>query len=124
MHSPDDTIAAIATAAGGAARGIVRISGPEAVAVASHVFAPHDRAALEHLRHACVVYGTVTSPIPAGGVLIEPHPHPLSAPCLLYLWPTARSYTRQPVAELHTIGSPPLLAALLRAVCFAGAPIG
>jgi tRNA modification GTPase len=117
MHSPDDTIAAIATAAGGAARGIVRISGPEAIAVAAGVFTPHDRAALENPRYARVVSGTVASPVHATCI----HPHPLFAPCLFYLWPTARSYTRQPVAELHTIGSPPLLAALLREVCFAGA---
>ena len=32
-----------------------------------------------------------------------------------------RSYTREPVAEFHTLGSPPLLEALLRAVCTAGA---
>ena len=42
-------------------------------------------------------------------------------PCDLFLWPTDRSYTREPVAELHTIGSPPLLEALLAAVCRAGA---
>ena len=42
-------------------------------------------------------------------------------PCDLFLWPTDRSYTRQPVAELHTLGSPPLLEALLAAVCRAGA---
>ena len=32
----------------------------------------------------------------------------------LYLWPGKRSYTGQPVAEIHTLGSPPLLEALLR----------
>jgi tRNA modification GTPase len=41
--------------------------------------------------------------------------------CDLFLWPTARSYTRQPVAELHTLGSPPILDAVLAAVCAAGA---
>jgi tRNA modification GTPase len=42
-------------------------------------------------------------------------------PVDLLLWPTVHSYTRQPVAELHTLGSPPLLAALLQALCDAGA---
>ena len=41
--------------------------------------------------------------------------------CDLYLWPTDRSYTREPVAELHTIGSAPILQAVLSAVCRAGA---
>src|SRR5207248_7990151 len=42
-------------------------------------------------------------------------------PLVLYLWPTGRSYTRQPSAELHLPGSPPILEAALAAVCQAGA---
>jgi tRNA modification GTPase len=42
-------------------------------------------------------------------------------PCDLFLWPTNRSYTREPVAEFHTLGSPPLLRAILEAICRAGA---
>ena len=37
------------------------------------------------------------------------------------LWPTNRSYTGQPTAELHTIGSPPLLEALLQHLFAKGA---
>jgi tRNA modification GTPase len=40
---------------------------------------------------------------------------------VLYLWPTDRSYTCQPMGELHVLGSPPLVQAALRAVCAAGA---
>lgn len=42
-------------------------------------------------------------------------------PCELYLWPNGRSYTGQPVAEIHTLGCRPLLEAGLRALCAAGA---
>jgi len=42
-------------------------------------------------------------------------------PADLYLWPTARTYTREPVAEIHTLGSPPLLATVLATLCAAGA---
>jgi tRNA modification GTPase len=42
-------------------------------------------------------------------------------PALAYLWPTARSYTRQPSAELHLPGAAPVLEAALAAVCAAGA---
>jgi len=42
-------------------------------------------------------------------------------PAELFLWPGAASYTRQPVAEIHTIGSPPVLAAVQAALCAAGA---
>src|SRR5205807_699202 len=42
-------------------------------------------------------------------------------PATIYVWPTVSSYTRQPTAELHLPGSPPLLEAALHAVCQAGA---
>jgi tRNA modification GTPase len=42
-------------------------------------------------------------------------------PARAYLWPTTRSYTRQPSAELHLPSSPPILEAALAAVCAAGA---
>lgn len=39
----------------------------------------------------------------------------------LWFWPTSRSYTGQPAAELHTIGSPPLLDAVVSELCRNGA---
>lgn len=38
---------------------------------------------------------------------------PLRLSADVHLWPTRRSYTGEPVAEIHTIGSPPLLEAIL-----------
>ena len=121
MHSIDDTIAAIASAAGGAARGIVRISGPEAVPIVAKLFTaakndpdhPSSSAALDDVRMPTRVRGSV-------GLSLADRGGEQRLPCDLYLWPTARSYTRQPVAELHTFGSPPLLEALLRRICLAG----
>jgi tRNA modification GTPase len=114
MHSLDDTIAAIATAPGGAARGIVRISGLEAIAIVRKVFAPTEATAWESLGAATRIPGAIRLTL-AGRE--DEH----AVPCDLYVWPTARSYTHEPVAELHTLGSPPLLEALLRRVCAAGA---
>jgi tRNA modification GTPase len=62
----------------------------------------------------------VAAPTVIGGELRLAAPLP-PLPCELYLWPTSRSYTRQPSAELHTLGSRPLLEAALQAVCAAGA---
>lgn len=45
----------------------------------------------------------------------------VSLPCNIFLWPDRRSYTREPVAEFHTFGSPPLLESLQEALCTAGA---
>ena len=91
-----DTIAAIATAAGSAGIGIVRLSGPRARAIA---------------RALC------------GGVALKPrHAHHVSfldadgAPIDdgIALWFRApRSYTGEDVVELQAHGSPPLLARLL-----------
>jgi tRNA modification GTPase len=44
-----------------------------------------------------------------------------SIPADLYCWPTSRSYTRQPVVEVHTLGSPPILSAVATALTTAGA---
>jgi tRNA modification GTPase len=41
--------------------------------------------------------------------------------CDAFVWPGSRSYTREPVVELHTLSSPPLLDAILTALCRAGA---
>jgi len=108
----DDTIAAIASAPGGAARGIVRLSGPEVSACLESCYTPETPVAWRDLRRAVVIPGRLTLP----GCL-----SPL--PAELYYWPTARSYTRQPVAEIHTLGSPPLVSAVLRTVCDAGARV-
>ena len=42
-------------------------------------------------------------------------------PCELYWWPGPKSYTGQPVAEFHTLGSRPLLQSLLAALGRRGA---
>jgi tRNA modification GTPase len=108
----DDTIAAIASAAGGAARGIVRVSGPQAVQVVAKCFDASDGRCLNKVYEATAIAGRAT-------VALDSAPRQL--PCELFLWPTDRSYTRQPVAEFHTLGSSPLLRALLATLCDAGA---
>ena len=112
MHNNvHDTIAAIASAAGGAPRGVVRLSGPEVVRCVTRVLRTR-RAA----RSAANPHGRRRSAARCGSPASR---SPL--PCEVYLWPSARSYTRQPVAELHTFGAAPLLEAVLATVCTAGA---
>jgi tRNA modification GTPase len=106
----DDTIAAIASAPGGAVRGIVRLSGPQAIECALQLARfPADAPPISRM-HASCTRATVRLPEPLGDV-----------PAVVYLWPTARSYTRQPSAELHLPGSPPILEAALVAGCRSGA---
>lgn len=106
----DDTIVAIATAPGGAARGVVRISGPETGQCLERCFRAASPIDWRSLHLATVVPGSLT--------LHEPR---RAVPCDLYWWPTRRSYTRQPSAELHTLGAPPLLEALVDTLCQYGA---
>jgi len=105
-----DTIVAIASPAGGAARGVVRISGQQAIAAVATLADAQLADQLAACRRA-VVYA---------GELKLPSLH-ASLPIDAYVWPTARSYTREPLVELHTIGSPPLLAAVVDALVAAGA---
>ncbi len=108
----DDTIAAIASAPGGAARGIVRLSGPAAIDCLADSFIAGDGGRLCDVRKTSIVTGQFD----VGG-LCGP------IPAFAYLWPTTRSYTRQIAAELHLPGSPPLLEAALATVVRHGARI-
>ena len=107
----DDTIVAVSSPPGGAARGIVRLSGPDVFACLDHVFRPsgkHEK--LTRPAATAVVDGTlqvsgINSPIP----------------CDLYLWPDRRSYTGQPAAEIHTLGCQPLLERIVGELAAAGA---
>ncbi|MEX2138064.1 MAG: tRNA modification GTPase [Pirellulales bacterium] len=108
MFALNDTIAAIATPPGaGAARAIVRISGPNALDCLRACFKPSDSWPKGRSLLPRVLPGELTGP--------------LRLPCDAYVWPSRRSYTRQPAAELHTLGSPPLVEGALRTVCTHGA---
>jgi tRNA modification GTPase len=110
LYPLDDTIVAIASAAGGAARGILRITGPAVPGCLLGIFRPDEPVDWPAMHAATVVAGSLALDAPASRL-----------PGELYVWPTPRSFTGQPAAEFHTLGSPPLLEAALRAVCRAGA---
>lgn len=105
---PQETIAALASAPGGAARGILRIGGPNTVGVVGSLFRSSE--------------GGLDTRVPRirQGVVSLRAPD-RSIPAVLFLWPGTRSYLGQPLAELHTLGSPPVLDALLGEVLQAGA---
>ncbi len=106
----DDTIAAIASAPGGAARGILRLSGPAAVRSARELFRCGSPSGADGARHAVALDGHV----------LPPGWH-TPAPATLLVWPEGRSYTGQTMVELHTLGAPPLIEALLHSLCRCGA---
>ena len=110
MYDLTDTIAAIASASGGAARAIVRISGPRAMALLEPLVAAEEPSRRPQLQRSTAWDSRLTLP-----GLHSP------LPARLYAWPDERSYTREPVLEIHTLGSPPLVQWLLRTLCAAGA---
>jgi len=98
----DDTIAAIATAPGVGAIGVVRVAGPAAFALAAAVFRPaggHDVRALPGGR---VVFGQVmdASAVDTTGFVDEG---------LLLTFRAPRSYTGQDAVELQVHGGPAVL---------------
>jgi tRNA modification GTPase len=121
MFILDDTIAALASAPGPAGRGIIRCSGPQVLDVLDR-FRPHDVATWLNCQVAKRHAGSWELGIGRGGANSRPSGN---APVLLqmdvYLWPNPRSYTGQRQAELHTVGSPPLLEAVLGDLFKAGA---
>lgn len=108
--SPTDTIVALASAPGGAARGIVRVSGPGMAATIERVFARSD---------ASRPWPPTSPTCLDGECRIEGLSSPF--PVALYVWPGRRSYTGEPLCELHLAGSPPILEALIGTLCSAGA---
>jgi tRNA modification GTPase len=94
----DQTIAAVASAPGSAARGIIRVSGADTVEVV---------AALCRLDRNEI--GTAARRFESEIPLTET----ATLAASVFLWPTTRSYTGQPMAELHLPGSPPLLELVL-----------
>ncbi len=103
----DDTIVAVSSPPGSAARGIIRLSGPEARRIADRFFRS-DGPSLESLMEASYLTGRVD----VAGTLL---------PSTVYFFKSPRSYTRQDIVELHLLGSPNVLGILLEQCLASGA---
>jgi len=104
--APTDTIAAVATPPGRGGVGIVRLSGPNALAVASRLFASArpDFSGLKPYRlHHGTIHDEACRPVDSGMATYMPGPG---------------SYTGEDTVELHCHGAPAVLRRVL-AACFA-----
>ena len=105
-----ETIAAIATAQGPSAIGIVRLSGEGTRRVLAALFTPASGAAIEELPYRRMTYGDVRG---ENGALLDRG--------MAVCFSAAHSYTGEESAELHCHGSPVVLSEVLRAAFAAGA---
>ena len=105
----DDTIVAIASAEGSGLRGIVRLTGPLAITAAQRTFDDLQIGNEPQQVQAWVSLGD------------DGHAQRLEGQ--LMVWPDERSYTRQPSAEFHTVGSRPLLDMVMEKLCQNGCRI-
>ncbi|MFA6132915.1 MAG: GTPase [Phycisphaerae bacterium] len=109
MFDSSDTIVAISSAAGLAARAIVRLSGPAALSLACQVFHPSGASLLDspgfRRREGVIDLGS----------------RDISLPARAYVFRAPRSYTRQDLVEFHIPGSPIAASALTAALIELGA---
>lgn len=109
MGIKDDTIAAIATPLGKGGIGIIKISGPKAFEIATHIFRPHNSPPPLKSHH--LYYGEVVNP--HGGHTIDE--------ALLSFMAKPRTYTREDVVEINCHGGYLVLQEILELVVRAGA---
>ena len=105
-----DTIAAVATGAGVSAIGVLRVSGPAAIAAAEAVFRPRDGRPLSAHAPRALVRGALLGP---EGETVDD--------CLAVFFPAPHSYTGEDSAEFHCHGSPIVLRLGLQALFAQGA---
>lgn len=105
-----DTIAAIATGSAVSAIGIVRVSGPQAMALMDAVFTPSDGKAMSAHPDRKLVYGALHG---ADGAALDY--------CLCTISRAPHSYTGEDTAELQCHGSPVVLSEALNTLFKAGA---
>jgi tRNA modification GTPase len=106
-----DTIVAVSTAIGLGAIGIVRLSGPAAVAFAEMVFVPARGLPIRPEESHCLLYGHVVDPVSAC-VVDE---------VLLAVMRSPRTYTREDVVEIHCHGGLAAQREVLRLLVTVGA---
>jgi tRNA modification GTPase len=114
----EDTIVAVATPRGGAVRGVVRLSGPRSWPIVASSFQPELPAPTDPF-HPAALDGQIQL-APQLSLTSQQSPH-TRLPATLFLNRSPRSYTGQDQAEVHTIGSPPILQQLLASFLAAGA---
>jgi tRNA modification GTPase len=104
------TIVAVGSGIAQAPRCIIRLSGDDTLGILSKVFEQFPSS----LSRATSFKGKLRIQFPHRTL-------PVFMPCRCYVWPDSRSYTGEPSAELHLLGSLPVVEAALESIVQAGA---
>jgi tRNA modification GTPase len=107
----ESTIAALASPPGTGGISIVRMSGPQAIPIASRLFRRGSGGRLPAVESHRLYYGHITDP-DDGRIIDE---------VLLAVMCSPRSYTREDVVEIQSHGSPVAVRAILKAILRGGA---
>ena len=113
ISSQEDTIAAIATPLGEGGIGIVRLSGPEALAIAERFFEPKQKTKTRDQKNFTVRYGHVVARNGKGAKKVDE--------ALLTVMRGPKSYTGQDVVEISVHGGAAVLREVMRLAAEAGA---
>jgi len=111
MHFESDTIAAISTPVGQGGIGIVRISGPQALAIADRLFRPKKTDSPSSARSGSLLYGHI----------INPSDNAVMDEVLVAVMRAPRSYTKEDVVEINSHGGMISVKRTLEAVLAQGA---
>ncbi len=103
----NDTIAALASASGSARRGIIRMSGQNVLACLGALFSGVEESIHPKQARRYEMSLEIDTAI--------------FLPVAVHVWPTSRSFTGEPLVELHVLGSPPLLNEVLGRILTLGA---
>ena len=112
----EDSIAAVATAAGSALRGVIRISGPDCLNLLDRMFTQQNIVAKN--ARSFEVLELKQSLTIQSSIWLDSR---TAVDAILLIWPGKQSFTRQPSVEIHTLGAEPVLQKILQLVFEAGA---
>ncbi|MGL6193608.1 MAG: tRNA modification GTPase [Thermoguttaceae bacterium] len=115
MLTLDETIIAQASPPGSGANGVIRLSGADSVAALQNVFFPR----FSVLPSPRIVEGVIAPWESEENVSEQDVTSQLKnrhLPCVLYFWPEGRGFTGQTAVELHTVGSQPVLDAVIQKI--------
>jgi tRNA modification GTPase len=116
IEAHNDTIAAIATAIGQGAIGIVRLSGPHAVFIVDQIFLAKNKKSLKNLKTYSCRYGWIVQNKKKSGLEER-----IIDEVLVLVMRAPSSYTREDVVEIHSHGGSRVLALILERVLESGA---